>query len=227
MAERGACQHRRCDRRRNGACARRGLGWTFSPDGKQIVFARTHEQGSENFGHGKIDLFVTDVDGGTDPKQITDTGDSSYPVWGPKSIAFAKFIAPRWLGRHEIWQVQPDGSGLETITGPLPERFLGPGFTGLMPIDWSDDGRALLGAWGNEWGEIPVAVNPENGEIRELAEGLAWGTVAISSDRFALAYTYNHIDEPDEETATVVVIPFGGGKPKVVARGAGYPSWNR
>ena len=101
-------------------------GWSFSPDGRRIVFARAHGLSPENFGFEKFDLFVTDSNGG-DTEQITDTGDSAYPVWGPKSIAFAKLISHRGWGRHEIWQIQPDGSGLETITGPLPERFLGKG----------------------------------------------------------------------------------------------------
>jgi Tol biopolymer transport system component len=65
--------------------------WSFSPDGRQIVFARSHGASPDNFGAEEIDLFIVDADGG-EAKQITDTGDAAYPVWGPKAIAFSRLI---------------------------------------------------------------------------------------------------------------------------------------
>ena len=121
-------------------------GWSFSPDSKRIVYAMTHGSNPDRFNGTNIDLFVSSSDGG-DADRITDTGDAAYPVWGPEAIAFAKLIPYGGWGRHEIWRIRPDGSGLETISGPPPKRFLGSGWVGLIPVGWSDDGRALLGAW--------------------------------------------------------------------------------
>lgn len=207
-------------------------GWGFSPDGKQIVYVRASPPVSAS-GTTRTDLFVVDSTGG-EPKQITHTGDSVQPVWGPKSIAFARLFPDRQWGRDEIWQVHPDGSGLKTITGPLPKPYRsesgGDAKDGIGPVAWSEDGRALLGGffWGSE---IPIAVDPESGEIRALG-GNEFPefpyTVAISRDgRAALVYTYPSIGGFDEDRATVLIVPYAGGKAKIVARGAGSPSWNR
>jgi dipeptidyl aminopeptidase/acylaminoacyl peptidase len=204
--------------------------YSFSPDGKQIVYARAGPAISTS-GMESTDLFVVDSAGG-DPKQITHTGDSAAPVWGPKSIAFARLLPDGEWGRSEIWQVQPDGSGLKTITGPLPKRYRTEGGgadtkEGLIPVAWSEDGRALLSGFLFS-SVIPVAVDPESGEIRDLVENEFPYAVDISRDgRAALAYTYPPIGGFTEDSATVLIIPYAGGKVKVVARGAGSPSWNR
>jgi hypothetical protein len=199
-------------------------GWSLSPDGKQIVYARRHELSSEHFGGQKIDLFVASVDGSAEAKRITDTGDSAFPVWGPKSIAFAKLISYGGWGRHEIWRIQPDGTGRTSITGALAKRFLMSGCVGLTPVDWSDDGHALLAAWSCEFSEEPVAVDLETGEARQLSGSHA---DALSGDgRFALVHEHC-CAEPQPEEARVLIVPYPDGQPKVVAHGAVAPSWNR
>ena len=203
--------------------------WSFSPDGKQIVYVRAGPAVSAS-GMKTTDLFVVDSSGG-EPKQITHTGDSANPVWGPKSIAFARLLPDGQWGRSEIWQVQPDGSGLKTITGPLPKRYRsesgGDTKEGLIPVAWSEDGRALLS--GFLWSSVmPVAVDPESGKIRELVGKEFAYAVAISRDgRMVLAYTYPPIGGFSEDSATVLIVPYAGGRTKIVARAAGSPSWNR
>jgi len=221
--------------------AKGGLwGWSFSPDGTQIVFARLEDPDAEPVLGTEVDLFVAGVEGG-DAKRVTDTGDAAEPVWGPKSIAYAKLIsclppAPQealdgcrnntW-GRHEIWQIQPDGTQRTTITGPTPKRFLGQGYLGLIPIDWSDNGHALLAGWLNEWGRIPVAVDPATGEARQLAENQASEAVALSADgKMALVETIDNVGSYPNSN-TVLIAPYAGGKAHQVATGATSASWNR
>jgi WD40-like Beta Propeller Repeat len=98
-------------------------GVSFSPDGKQIVFAKA-TGANTSYSDGTYDLFVAESDG-EDAKQITNTGRNVAPVWGPKSIAFSRVVWSGQWGRNEIWRVQPDGSERETITGSLLERFGG------------------------------------------------------------------------------------------------------
>ena len=130
-------------------------------------------------------------------------------------------------GRHEIWQVQPDGSDRRPIVSPLPKRFLGQGYIGLVPIDWSDDGRALLAGWLNEWGRIPMAVNPQTGEARQLAEDQASDGVALSSDgEMALVETIDNVGSYLKANR-VLIAPYAGGKAHLVASGATGASWNR
>jgi Tol biopolymer transport system component len=202
-------------------------GWSIAPSGKSIVFALAHGESSGEYPGPKIDLYVANLDGSSDPKPITNTGESGYPVWGPKSIAYAKLISYKGFGRNEIWRIQPDGSDRTTITGPLPDRFLTPPAAhcvGLKPSAWSPDGTALLAEWECEALGESVAVDPQTGAIRTLGEGTF--TLALSRDgRFAL------VQWGDERVGAtnqrVLIYPYAGGKPTIVARGAFSPSWNR
>lgn len=200
-------------------------GASFSPDGKQIVFAVAKKPSNSGFIDEQIDLFVTGRDGG-EAKRITDDGQSGWPVWGPKSIAFAKLIpTPEW-GRNELWQIQPDGSGRRPIVAPLPKRFLGFGHEGLVPIDWSKDGGALLAGWGNVEGDIPIAVDPQTGNTRQLAGNDASEPVALSRDgQLALVLEVDN-EGSHPERNTVLIVPYAGGKAHVVERGATAASWN-
>jgi Tol biopolymer transport system component len=213
-------------------------GWSISPDGEQVVFAREAKPEGDLVSGFDVDLFVNDLDGG-EPKRITETHDATDPVWGPKAIAFSKLISclpsseddppiegcknNTW-GRHELWAVQPDGSELRPIAAPLPDRFQMQGCVGVRPVEWSDDGSRLLAVWRCEFSEDPIAVDVADGKMRELGPGIA---VSLSDDaRFAL------VDgsvgaEPTFGTQEVLIYPFGGGKPDIAARRASDPSWNR
>jgi len=212
-------------------------GWSISPDGDKIVFARDEKPDGDLVSGLDVDLFVSDLNGG-EPKQITKTHNAADPVWGPKWIAFSKLISclsphgqptdgcrnNTW-GRHEVWEVQPDGSGRKPITAPLPDRFQMQGCVGMRPVDWSDDGTALLAEWRCEFSDEPVAVDRETGTTRDLV----WGsdTVALSSDGlFALVQADEGAETPPEKQR-VLIVPYDGGKPHVVAYGAVSPSWNR
>ena len=205
--------------------------WSISPNGSQIVFSVAQSQGDEGIEAEKVDLFVAPSDGG-DAKQITYDGRSDFPVWGPKSIAFAKVIPSGVssqvadFAKNEIWRIQPDGTGRATITGPLPKRLEGWGWhcIGLVPSDWSADGSALLAMLDCEGIGLVLAVDPQTGAIRALgeatfADGLAqdgqsalvqWGDERVGSDR-----------------EQIRIYPYAGGKPQLVLRGAMAPSWNR
>ena len=209
-------------------------GWSISPDGTKIVFALAHGQSSQNDVFPRVDLYVTDLDGRGDPTAITGTGDSAYPVWGPKSIAFAKLIPVQYpnpstdFARDELWQVQADGTGRRKIGGPVPERLL-KGYPhwhciGLEPIDWSDDGTSLLAEVNCEGIGVTVAVDPQTGAVRPLGEGTF--TVGLSNDARSALVQWGD-ERVGDENMRVLVYPYAGGKPKVIAEGAGSPSWNR
>jgi Tol biopolymer transport system component len=215
-------------------------GWSFSPDGDEVVFAVDQHPSGMGLGGDEVDLFVTGRDSGK-AKRITKDGKSGYPVWGPKSIAFAKLIsclppAPKdvmkgcsndtW-GRHEIWQVQPDGSGRRPIVSPTPKRFHGQGYIGLVPLDWSARGGELLAGLLNEWGRIPMAVDLRTGDVRQLAEDQASDGVALSDDGvMALLERLDHARSYPGSSA-VLIAPYAGGKAQLVANGAASASWNR
>src|SRR5439155_9257602 len=102
---------------------------------------------------------------------------------------------------------------------PLPRRFLGQGYIGLVPIDWSTDGRALLAGWLNEWGRIPMAVDARTGDVRQLAAGQASDGVALSSDgETALVEAIDNVGSYPKSN-TVLIAPYAGGKAQLVASG--------
>lgn len=158
-----------------------------------------------------IDLFVTAADGG-ETSRITKTGDTSDPVWGLRSIAFANPFK-RKGAPSEIWQIQPDGTGRTRITNSLPRRLVGQGHGGLVPIDWSEDGRALLAVPVSDSGSEPVAVDPETGAARKLggtmvAERLNGATgpvsVVVPTRGFSLADVEGgDLWDPDADAAFV------------------------
>jgi Tol biopolymer transport system component len=205
------------------------FGWSFSPDGERVVFARA-DRNADGYLSEDIDLFVTAADGG-ETSRITLTGDTSYPVWGPRSIAFAKYVPFEAKGGFsEIWQIQPDGTGGKRITKPLRKRFLGQGHRGLSAIDWSEDGSALLAGLVGDWGSVPIAVDPGTGAARELGRfGRPWGseTIALSRDGRSVLIQEGSFAEVPPEKMTVLIVPYQGGKPTIVARGARTPTWNR
>jgi len=218
-------------------------GWSLSPDGKQIVFALAGDESPDSVFGIESDLFVEGLDGGK-ANRLTDTGEASDPIWGPKSIAFSKLISclgpdglrPRdeaarigcfndsW-GRDEIWRIQPDGTGRARITKPLPKEFQNQGCIGLVPIDWSGDGQALLAAWRCEFSDAPVEVDPATGAFGQ--QRWAASTAGLSRDgRFELLRADTGPETPPDKE-TVLIAPFAGGKPSFVLHGARDPSWNR
>ena len=111
------------------------FGWSFSPDGERVVFARAGRT-ADGYLSEDIDLFVTAADGG-ETSRITETGDSSDPVWGPKSIAFAKYN-PFERGRafggladpagrnrpHESYRTFPEAAPRARVPRALPDRLV-------------------------------------------------------------------------------------------------------
>ena len=187
-------------------------------------YSRAPEATDQGICGYQFDLYVADLDGGGDPKAITDTGDSGYPAWGPKSIAFAKLIPYKGFGRNEIWRIQPDGSDRSPITDSSWKHYTGWHCIGLEPIDWSADGSALLASWHCEAVGESVAVDPQTGATRSLGEGTL--TVGLSHDgRFALTQWGD--ERVGQKRESVLIYPYAGGAAKVVARGASSPSWNR
>ena len=97
---------------------------SYSPDGRQIVFASDRAGGQQ--------LFVMNSDG-SNIRRISEGGGSyATPVWSPRGdlIAFTKQTAGRFL----IGVMRTDGSG---------ERILTSGFHNEGPT-WAPNGRVLM-----------------------------------------------------------------------------------
>jgi Tol biopolymer transport system component len=189
---------------------------TFSPRGDEIAYTRGAV-------FGKIDIYRSDADGSAE-RRVTDTGDSAFPVWGPRELAFARIVPYRGWGAHEIWLVRPDGSGRRLLT-KTPPVLLGQGITGLVPVAWSADGDALLAELTNEFGGIPFAVNPRTGSVRRIGDyGYHASANGLSRDGRFVLVSQTSVGLPDR--SRIDVIGYSGGRTRLIARASGA-SWNR
>ena len=198
-------------------------GRSFSPAGGEVAYARS-EPAPWGSLREKVDVYVGEADGGRE-RRLTRDGDSAYPVWGQREIAFARLVPYRGWGAHEIWRVRPDGGGRGLLTR-TPRSLLGQGITGLVPVAWSANGRALVAALTNEFGGPPHAVDPKTGAVRAIGDyGYHALPEALSRDgRFVLV---SESGVNVDRHTRVEIVPYAGGPPVVVARRAGEASWNR
>src|SRR6476659_4889240 len=99
-------------------------GWSFSPDGEWLVYARARQ-------HTRCasDLFIVRPGGGHE--RLTH-GRDIFPVWGRPGIAFSRYPKSCAYARR-IWQIRPDGSGAQPVTAAPPARFARNGYYGLDP----------------------------------------------------------------------------------------------
>ena len=196
--------------------------WSFSPAGDEIAYVRADPAGSGPF-LGDSDVYIVDLDGGNE-RRVTHGGDSAFAVWGPREIAYARLVPYRGWGAHEIWLVRPDGSGRRLLT-KTSRSLLGSGIVGLVPVAWSADGRALLAALASESGGVPFAVDPRSGSVRRVGDldHSAW-PAGLSRDGRSVLVSYGGVDVTDR--TRIEVLPYAGGRGRVLARRAGSPSWN-
>jgi Tol biopolymer transport system component len=178
----------------------------FSPDGKQIVYAKPTPTSS--------DLFVYTLKSGS-TRQITRSAIALAPTWGSPGIAYYNGNA----GAHgDVWLIRPDGTGAHRLTHTNENIF---------PAAWSADGTRLLAANpamhnGRLW-----AVSVPGGQARRLS---GWVGDLFPQDLSRDGSTVlaaigcgGHISP----YGTLETLPFAGGKPTVIAKGPCRASWNR
>jgi Tol biopolymer transport system component len=187
-------------------------GWSFSPDGKWVVYSKALQQTK-----CASDLFIVRAGGGEE-RRLT-RGRDLFPVWGRHWIAFSRYPRNCAYARR-IWRIRPDGSGAQPVTPPPPRRYAQNGYYGLDPIDWTPDERVLLAGLASEWGPEAIRVDVATGMFRKLS-GYA---LDLSRDgRFALVDSGG--SEGPQELAAVAI---ADGRRHVLAHGdVAFPSWNR
>ncbi len=158
----------------------------FSPDGNQIAFAWTGEQGSVTHIYAKVI--------GTDsPLQLThgDQDDIS-PAWAPdgKSVAFLRVVSGSFAG---IYQVSPLG-GSEHHVAEIGAPEIGALVERRFPhLSWSSNGKWLVTA-GREALNKPsriLVISVDDGDVRTLSPGTTGDEVgpALSPDSRMMAFS--------------------------------------
>jgi TolB protein len=146
---------------------------TFSPDGEQIVFARTR---SESRGLGA--LFIMNRDG-SDPRRLTswrfDPG--AQLAWKPdgSQILTSSNAHPQPGESSNLYVLRPDGTGLRSLT------HFKAGSPNALPGSWSPDGRRII-LKTDETGDFQLyLMDADGGNRRRITSnlidpsGIVWG----------------------------------------------------
>jgi hypothetical protein len=197
-------------------------GYSFSPDSKQIVVGKAT---GEKF-QAPSDLYVGPADGAADLIKVTDFARAMNPVWTPKQIFFDRFKRRKGdAPAFNLWALDPAvEGGLRRLTDLTIPRLV----SGLVPLEASADSRRLLAVFSGQDSELGFTVQTRTGKTRSLSkDDFEHGIVGfdLSADgRQILAHTGG----PDPQSVhDVVVVPYGGGEPKVIVEDAAYPDWTR
>lgn len=219
----------------SGAQQTLARGWfggvSFAPEGsEQLVFAMSASEGfpvrSDVY---RIDLLppgATSV-AAVEPKPLTSDHRSTSPLWGPGNrIVFVKRLGEKrrkYEPKNDLFLMKPDGGEVKRLT----RTKVGPLFFGLVPTEWSANGRRLLAEFGGQDTSYAVAVNPRTGSERPLTREREVGFVGTAlsfNGELVLGMLGGFEPGPGHE---VVSIPYTGGKPRVLARNASEPDWSR
>lgn len=205
-------------------------GASFSPQGGQFVFAKAK---GEDF-PPRSDLYRVDLIPPAPfgvvpllPHQITHDHRSSDPLWGPTGkIVCVKTVEGKrrkYGPKNELFLIKPNGKGVKRLTHTKVDPLL----QGLFPTDWSANGKHLLAEFEGQDTSYAVTVNPRTGAQRPLlrAEESGFVGTALSADGTTVLGYEGGLDPGNKHN--VVTVPYGGGKPTVLATNASEPSWSR
>jgi hypothetical protein len=157
--------------------------------------------------------------------QVTDFGRAMNPVWGPDEVLFDRFRRRRGdAPAFNLWAVEPQAGGeLRRLTALTIPRLV----SGLVPLEFSSDGRRLLSVFTGQNTEVGFTVQTRTGRTRALSRDFESGIVGfdLSADgRRILAHTGGWDPSAAHD---VVSVPYRGGRPKVLVEDAAYPDWTR
>jgi|SRR6186997_172545 len=206
-------------------------GFSFSPEGGQLVFARAAKEGFPL----RSDVYRIDVlpPGAVSvaavlPVRISSDRRNLDPLWGPNGqIVVAKWSERRnreYGPRNDLYLMNPAGKAVKRLT----HTKVGPLLQGLSPTEWSVDGKRLLAEFGGQDTSYAVMVNPKTGAERPVAGVGETGFVGtdLSSDG-KLVLGFNGGFDPGLKNHKVQTVPTSGGKPKTLVKEAIEPSWSR
>jgi len=206
-------------------------GVSFAPqDSEQVVYSMS---ASESF-PPRSDIYRIDLlppgavsVAAVKPQRLTNDHRSTSPLWGPnEQIVFVKHLGEKsrkYGPKNDLFLMKEDGSGVKRLTNTK----VGPLLFGLSPTAWSGNGSRLLTEFGGQDTTYAVTVNPKTGAERTLTKqrevGFV-GTALSSNGKLVLGSIGGFEPGPGHK---VVSIPYTGGKPRVLAKNASEPDWNR
>ena len=198
-----------------------GVG--YSPDGGSLVYAKSPAEGFPP----RSDVFRAALGSGV-TEALTHDHKSLAPLWGPNGeIVFVKLLhgkTRQYAPENQLFLMNENGGQVERLTHTKVDQLL----SGLIPIEWSANGRRLLCEFGGQDTSYAVLVDPKTGKETTLTKEREVGFVgsALSADGTTVLGAIGEY-EGNIPGRKVLAIPSDGGKPKVLAKGATEPDWSR
>jgi hypothetical protein len=192
-----------------------GVSWAPNSDGLVFGLAKSINQ------LGPSNLYVSGPDG-SPIGRVTANNDSVDPIWGALGVAYVRF---RNRGRdkapvYQLWLSNSAGKSTQithTKPGPLVE--------GLVPIAVSANGQRMVAGYVGTDTDNAYTVNLVTHAVHEIRVGnkivTAWG---ISRNGKRVLVDVGGF-ENNNSAGEVESVPFGGGRPAVLAKHGDYPNW--
>jgi Tol biopolymer transport system component len=197
-------------------------GVSYSPDGESLVYAKSPAEGFPP----RSDIFETSLATGV-TRRLTQDHNSLSPLWGPNgTIVFVKLLHAkqrRYGPESQLFLMDESGGQVRQLTHTGVDPLL----SGLTPTAWSADGNGLLAEFTGQDTSYAVVVDPRTGRERTLTREREIGFVgaALSPDGKTVLGSVGEF-EGNIPGRRVMTIPYGGGKPKVLAKNASEPDWS-
>jgi len=194
-------------------------GASFAQDGSdRVVFAYSHSLSVS----APTNVFISAPHGGG-LTRLTHDGHSLNPLWGPRFIAYDR----ERLRRNDapvfqIWLQAPTSTQARRLTN----LKVGPLVSGLDPLAFSASGSRLLAEFGGEdTSEAWVVSVPSGHARRVLVRGRSVEAGGISRDGSTVLVDEDGLEGPPSG-GRVALVPFAGGRAKVLLTHGAQASWN-
>lgn len=166
--------------------------FTFSPDGKSIVFA-ARDVGREEAWSTDFDLFLAPVDGSARPRNLTPDNRAllAQPTFSPdgSTLACLAMTRPGYeADRQRIALMSWPGGPLRILTEDWDRSGSG--------IEWTRDGKTLITHADHLGQHALFAVSAADGAVRELVKEGHISAVTRAGDQ--IVYGLNHLQSPVE-----------------------------
>ena len=193
-------------------------GFSFSPNGKDLVYSRAPEATYEGICGDQFDLYVTSLSG-RKQQRLTHDGLSAFPAWGPSRIAYSHF--PATMSEQDcaapgVWTIAADGSDRRPVIARAPDSITLAGYYGFAALAWLDDERVLVGLR-TDSGTEGAVLNTETRELRRLGD---YADTVSSDHRFS-------VGSGGDQAQIVSVLRLGDAHRVLLRKNACCPSWNR
>jgi hypothetical protein len=193
-------------------------GASFAPNSSgDVVFALAKSL----LDTAPVNIFVNLPSGGP-ALQLTSDGHDSNPLWGPRSIVFARSTSrgSQYAPINQLWSIAPSGGRATQLT----RMSVGNLVEGLVPAAFSANGEHLLAEFEGTDTAAIWAVDLASSHVKPRALLGDDGSVAdgISRNGDTVLFTQGFEGAP----TSVRTISWSGGKTTVLAAHGANASWN-